>query len=396
MRPLASIRALGVDARGHQRTDRSTYERLLVAIGLDAELVEAMVGDLAEEFTLRATRNGRILARVSLGLEVVRSAPHLITSVLRRGEPRARVRLAAALLAIGLMVTATLVAVLLRDGPPSRLLANVATDGIVINSVHAVQLEMRVLDKRDHPLASQGVQYQWISGAPITVTSQGVVTCTWDGEATVRASLGMIATDVAVLCRPVRELHASNWIDFVAGDLPRDLPFVAIGFDDRPVMQLRGAARVYDTSIAAIVGHTIRPRAVGQTMVHVDVGDRSAGMRVIVHERVRSLEGLRADQRFVAVPVRLERGDTLRWSLPKGAFWLKYLPRRPGEAPPTITLSGDAACSRGNGLRVYVIPLGEYGTYCMVRPGGATVNVGHGAFGAAVVEGSLALERINY
>src|SRR5258708_19160458 len=140
MRRLASIRALSADTRGHRRTDLSTYERRLVAIGLDAELVEAMVGDLAEEFALRASRDGRILARVWLGLEVVRSAPHLITSVLRRGEPRARVRLAAALLAIGLMMTAMLVAVLLRDGPPSRLLANVANpaDGIVINNAFPV------------------------------------------------------------------------------------------------------------------------------------------------------------------------------------------------------------------------------------------------------------------
>src|SRR5260221_6792015 len=201
---------------------------------------------------------------------------------------------------------------------------------------------------------------------------------------------------MAFLYQPVQVVCERPWIDFVACDRPRYLPFVAIGFDGLPVMQLRGAALVHDSSVAVIVGHTIRPRAVGQTMVDVNVGDRSAGMQVIVHERVRSLEGLRADQRFVAVPGRLERSDTLRWSLPKGAFWLKYLPRRKGEAPPTITLRGDAACSRGNGLRVYVIPLEQYGTYCMVRPAGPTVNVGHGTFGAAVVEGLLALERVNY
>ena len=187
-------------------------------------------------------------------------------------------------------------------------------------------------------------------------------------------------------------MRASSWIDFMTGDPPRDLPFVAIGVDGRPVMQLRGEARILDSSVATLVGTTIRPRAVGRTMVVIDVGDRKAMMQVIVYERVASFTGLRADQHTVASAVRVAQGDTVHWALPTGAFWLKYLPRRPSDAPPTISVSGAANCSSGNGIRAYRAPLDVYAVYCLVRPGGAAVDVAHGRVGAQVVEGSLVLQ----
>jgi len=180
----------------------------------------------------------------------------------------------------------------------------------------------------------------------------------------------------------------------MAGDAPRDLPFVAIGVDGLPVMQLRGEARIVDSSVATLHGTTIRPRSVGQTTVVVDVGDRNAMMHVIVYEPVASFVGLRPEQRAVAVPVRLAQGDTVHWTLPTGTFWIKYLPRHPTDAPPTISLSGTVNCSAGNGLSTFRAPLGVYAVYCLVREGGASVDVAHGRVGAQVVEGSLALQRV--
>ena len=285
---------------------------------------------------------------------------------------------------------------LLRDGPPARLVAGIgdSSDGIVVNNMRPVQLTTRVLDTRGHVLGSGAVRYQRMSGAELTLSPQGALTCEQRGDATVRASLGTIITDVDVHCRPVKELRASTWVDLVAGDPPRDLPFVATGVDDRPVLQLRGAARVLDSSVAALEGTTIRPRGIGQTSVSVDVGDRRVRMEVVVHEPVNSFVGLRADQRFVAVPVRLARGDTLHWNLFAGAFWLRYVPRQSGGLPPTIAVNGAISCAPGDGLMAYRLPLEEVATYCIVRPGGATVTLAHGATGAAVIEGSLALDRV--
>ncbi len=131
-------------------------------------------------------------------------------------------------------------------------------------------------------------------------------------------------------------------------------------------------------------------------MVIVDIGDRTARMRVIVHELVGTFEGLRRDQRFVAIPIRVAQGDTAEWTLPAGAFWIKFLPMREGAAPPTITVHGNAGCApNGDGLRAFWLPVGEYGRYCLVRPGAASVTVGHGTMGETVVEGWLLLERVD-
>jgi hypothetical protein len=379
-----------------RRARGSSAERFLCAIGIDSDLIEAAVGDLTEEFANRAERDGARAARVWYAREAVRSMPYVILTALRHGGPRARLRLVACLATVLLPFVLTAAMVVLRDGPPVRLAASIAdaSEGLVVNTMRPIQLPIRAFDRRGHLLESRDVRYRWTSGSPIAISSDGVVACTQRGDAVVTASLGAITTNVDLRCRPVREMRASSWIDFMTGDPARDLPFVAIGVDDLPVMQLRGTARVLDSSVATLVGTTIRPRAIGQASVVVDVGDRTAMMSVIVHEQVASFVGLRPDQRFVAVPVRVAQGDTVHWALPQGAFWLKYLPRNAGEAPPTITVSGAISCSRGNGLNAFRALLDVYVVYCLVRAGGATVDVAHGRLGAQVVEGSLALQRL--
>ena len=58
-------------------------ERLLQAIGADPVFAEVVLGDLAEEFALRAARDGVVAARWWYTCEALRSAPHLIRSWLR-------------------------------------------------------------------------------------------------------------------------------------------------------------------------------------------------------------------------------------------------------------------------------------------------------------------------
>ena len=375
---------------------RSLSERVLLALGADPVFIEAVLGDLAEEYAARSERDGVGVARLWYAREALRSAPHVVRNAIRYGSPRARARLAMSLAAFAMVVTVALVAMLVRDGPPARLVADGGTEegGIVVNNIGPVTLEMRVLDEAGRVLKSSGVRYRWQAGAPITVSPMGVVKCTHHGDATVHASLGDIATSFEIWCRPVLEVRASSWIDFVAGDTARHLPFEALGVEGRPITQLRGAASVWDTSVAKLVGSSIYPRAVGQTSVDVTVGDKEVHMSVFVHESVRSFEGLRSDQRLVAMPVRLAQGDTVQWALPKGVLWLKYLPRRPGDAPPTITLDGTASCTTGNGMRVYRVSPDVYAAYCTVGSAGASVKLAHGMMGAAVVDGTLAIERV--
>lgn len=375
---------------------RSLSERVLLALGADPVFVESVLGDLAEEYAARYERDGPGVARVWYAREALRSAPHVVQNAIRCGTPRTRARLAMSLAAVAMVVTAPVVAMLVRDGPPAHLVADGGAEagGIVVNNISPVTLEMRVLDKDGSVLESSDVRYRWEAGAPITVTPEGAVTCTHHGDATVRASLGDIATSVEILCRPVLNIRASSWIDFVSGDTARHLPFEALGVEGRHITQLRGAASVWDTSVARLVGSSIHPRAVGRTSVDVKVGDKEVQMSVFVHETVRSLEGLRADQRLVAIPVQLAQGDTVRWTLPRGALWVKYWPRRAGEAPPTIVLEGTAWCTAGNGIRVYHVLHDVYAAQCTVGSAGANVKVAHGKMGLAVVDGTLAIERL--
>lgn len=312
------------------------------------------------------------------------------------GNARQRAGVIVGLAAVGLTLTLTVAALWTRSRAPARIVAagTDASDTVVINSLRSVEIPVRVLDGTGDELNVNGMRYRWESGTPLAITPRGVVTCARRDDATVRASFGRLAADIVVLCRPVREVQASTWVSLVSGGPARHLPFKAIGVDGRPVTELRGELRVLDSSVATLDGASVQPRGVGETLVSLRVGDRSATMRVIVHEPVSSFMGLRRDQRLVAVPVHLARGDTVAWALPDGVFWLKYVPRRAGDAPPTITLHGRMACTPGDGLQVYLL-FDEYGIYCVRHPGAASVTLGHGATGAPVVDGYLALERLD-
>ncbi|MCC6931206.1 MAG: hypothetical protein IT359_19615 [Gemmatimonadaceae bacterium] len=373
-------------------------ERSLLALGADPCFLDGVFGDLAEEYAHRVSSDGRLAATAWRARELIRSAPHLVGSALRHGGPRAYLRLAALIAILALTLAVVLVAVRSRYGVAVSIDAGpaFAADGIVVNNARPVQLEMRVLNRAGYRLDADSVRFAWRSGAPLSITARGVLTCTERGDARVRATLGAIFTDVDVHCRPVQELRAATWIDFVAGDsTPRHLPFEAIGLDGQRVTELRGATHLSNPAIATLDGATVRARQEGATMVRVEVGEQEARMMLVVHALVPSFESLRDDQRFVARPVRLARGDTLHWQLPNGSYWLKYIPRRAGEAPPTITVAGAIGCMPGDGIRAYRLPVGIYGAYCLVqRDGSARVMLAHGESGAEWVEGTVAIQRM--
>jgi hypothetical protein len=364
---------------------------VLHGLGAHPAFADAVLGDLAEERVRREAEHGAVAARCWYAREAFRSAPHLLGNAVRHGGPRGRARVVAVLAALALVPTAALIAFLLRNGPPARLVVDRpgggdVSDGIVVNTRHPVQLAMRALDAKGRVLRSTDVQFRWVAGVPLGVTPSGGVTCTHPGDATVRAAVGTLSTILLLRCRPVREVRTQMGIQFVAGDSGRELSFAALDPRGRPVNLLTGELHVQDSTIATLKGIRIRPVAPGRTLVTVRIGDGEGRIGVVVYEPVRTLDGLRIDQRFVVAPVRLARGDTIRWPLPMGLFHLQYDRASDAQPIPTFAADGLIMCMPDFGPTVDHV-------YCLVRGPGATLRIAHPGTGAPEIVGTIALAR---
>ena len=269
-------------------------------------------------------------------------------------------------------------------GPPARLVAGVS-DTVVVNNERPVQVAIQVLDAAGHVLPDTGVRYQWMSGAPVQVSATGVVTCTNAGDATVRASLGPLVTNLLLRCRPVRTVHSVRMVNLVVGGPPQELPFEAIGADGRPVTLFAGQVIVRDSTIAAVKGLHVRGRAPGETTIDMHVGDRQAHASVHVYERVATPEGIRPGQ-HLAVPVRLASGEVRRWRLAAAPelYFLAMLPDRDVRQMPRLAIA-DASCVPG---------LDANSFFCLALHG-ASVYVYHPkqSDSAQVLSGTLAVWR---
>ncbi len=373
------------------RAARSPVERLLERMGVDPVLVEAVLGDLAEEHAARAALEGAGAARWWYARELLRSAPHLAWSALRRLDHVGRLRLAAGLAGAGAAACVALLWASSGAGPPARLVTGVR-DTVVVNHVKAVSLATRVLDAAGRVLPDTGVRYARVAGAPVALSARGVVTCPRRGDAVVRASLGALATDVVLLCRPVRAARAAVWNDFLVGDPARELPTEFTGVDGEPVTLLSARLRIDDSTVATLDGLHIRPLRAGRTHLGLSVGNRWTGGSIRVFAPVAGFEGLRPDvrpdQRLVAAPVRLAPGDSVRWPLPAGLFNLAFLARASaagGGPAPLLRVDGPVMCMPAPGPRVY-------NARCLARGPGAAVTARHPGAGAPTVVGALALE----
>lgn len=232
-------------------------------------------------------------------------------------------------------------------GPPARLLAG-TTDTVVVNNVRPVQLPIRVLDSRGRELKEMtSLRYQQVVGVSASISATGAVTCRQPGDANVHVSLGALATDVVVRCRPVRELHVQPFMTFVVGEPARELPFEAIGVDGQPVTLLTGQITVRDSTIATVEGTSVYARRPGHTQLVIRVGDKVLTSGVSVYQRGSTPEGLRPGQN-VAVPVQLAAGEIRRWRLAAAPepYYIAMLPDRDAEWPrPGLAVAG-ARCWR--------------------------------------------------
>ena len=276
---------------------------------------------------------------------------------------------------------------------PTRLAVTprAGDDTVVVNQMHPTRLGASVLDQYGRRLRSDSVmRYRWLGGDSVSVSSRGEVQCDKQRDAVMGAAFGPMFHKFVLRCRPVASIEAPTWLDLVVGDSARDLSFVARGPDGRAVTELRGAITVPDGAIVTAEGASIRPKRSGQTVAIVEVGDAKAHIPIMVYQSVKSFVDNPRRVGLMAMHVRLARGDTIELPLPKAAFWVTYFSSDPGAAPPTIELRGEGSCTTGDGVRLRRIEDGEYAKYCLAG-NGTRLMIAHGASGAAVVNGTVAI-----
>jgi len=112
-----------------------------------------------------------------------------------------------------------------------------------------------------------------------------------------------------------------------------------------------------------------------------------------VYQLVSSFIDTRPNERLLAMHVALARGDTVELPLPKAAFWITYFSPNPLAAPPTIEIRGNGSCTTGDGVRIHRVEEREYTKYCLTNRG-ATLMIAHGATGADLVKGTVAIRLV--
>jgi hypothetical protein len=282
------------------------------------------------------------------------------------------------------LVAVVLFAVAACKVPPARLVAGIA-DTVVVNNVRPVRLPMQVLDPSGHVLPDTDVRYTWRSGLPVAVSTRGVATCTQAGDATVRASLGAVAADIVVRCRPVHEVRGGGMFKLVVGDPPVDLLFEAVDAAGRRVTPVAAWVSVWVSSVVTLEGWRIRAHAPGWTTVEIGIGDTSVYYAVHVYERASRLQGIRPGQ-HLAVPVRLAGGEMRSWQLPASppVYGVEMLPDHDAKRAPRLAIEG-ANC------------LGGPDSYSCFALEGASVIVYHPrqTDSASVWSGMLGVHRDN-
>ena len=296
---------------------------------------------------------------------------------------------------IAVCVTLGAGAVALRPRPTQlSISAGAEHDTVVINKTRATRLSVSVVDQYGRRLKSDtAVRFRLISGKSIELSATGETTCTRNGDAVVQANFLRLTKAFVLHCRPVASLEAPSWMDFVVGDSVRDLSFVARGPDGRMVTELRGNVTMTNASVAELRGTTVRPKRPGRAMGSAKIGDASARISVQVYQPVTSFVDNPSREGLSAMRVRLGRGDTIVVPLPKAAFWVKYFSPERGVAPPTIELRGNGSCTTGDGVRVQRVEEDEYAKYCLTGDGDS-IMIAHGATGAKVVTGAVALQLV--
>ena len=360
----------------------------LRALGAEPSFVDDILGDLAEEHARHVEERGAIVAHWWYVAQATQALPHLAWNAARHGGARGRMRLAAVLAGLLMVPALVITATLARDGAPARVVVQRQNgaepgSGLIVNTRHPVRLATSVFDAKGRSLSTEQVRYRVIAGSPIQVSPTGVITCSDDGDASLRAWAGRAATTLIVRCRPVHDVRSYKWVQLVAGDSAYQLDFEALAPDGGRVFLLAGERFVTDTTVARLEGSSIRPLSPGGAMLVTRVGDGRMLTRVSVFSPVSSLAGLRPDQHFVIAPVHLAPRASITWPLPRGLFWLKYHRGSPDDPLPAMSVNGAIQCLPEFGPEVTRV-------HCLARAPGATLRIA--SIGSASLDGRLSME----
>lgn len=233
-------------------------------------------------------------------------------------------------------------------GAPARIVAG-ESDTVLVNSRRAVRIPLRVTDAAGRALPDSAARFAWESGAEIPISPGGEVRCVQRGDATVRSTIGALTTRFLLRCRPVEALRFPGPIQLVLGDSAQEIPVTAYGPDNRPVHLFAARTHVGDTTLVALEGMRVRPRAWGATILSVVIGDRQVSTGVHVYAPATTLDGLHRERRLVAVPLRLAPGEWRRWSLPPGGWMLTMWPEEDEGRGLQLRIEG-ARCGQPLGL----------------------------------------------
>jgi hypothetical protein len=157
----------------------------------------------------------------------------------------------------------------------------------------------------------------------VRLSASGSVTCVRRADAEVQVSLGALSTRFALRCRPIKGFHFvyGDGRPMVVGGAPRELQFVAVGVDDMPERMLAGTVTILDSSVATLRRLTVSPRAPGETMVQLDLGECLWYIGVVVHRAVPSPSAIHSEHDiFLISPLRLVDGERRGWRLPRGEY----------------------------------------------------------------------------
>lgn len=199
-------------------------------------------------------------------------------------------------------------------------------DTLVIHSRRAAQIPVRVLDAAGRVMPVTGVRFQSTSGDSTPISATGMVTCTRRADVHLRVSLGGVATNALLRCRPVRSVRVVGPMQFILGDSSQEMQIEVRGMNGERLDTFAMAVTVTDSTVVTVHGLRIHPRSIKGTVADVRVGDESAGFGIHVYERAATLDGLRPEQQFVAVPLRLASGEVRRWHLPTGQWMFTMMP----------------------------------------------------------------------
>ena len=221
---------------------------------------------------------------------------------------------------------------------PVRLVAG-RSDTVIVNTSTRVQLPVAGVDAKGRVRDVSGLQFEWLSGDRVSLSSHGDVSCAQTGEAVLRAWDSHLSTRFVLLCRPVKGFRDAPGIELAVGAGPQRLPLYAIGLDSKPVTQLVGIARIEDDQVADLEGSMVYARSPGGTDIIVEIGDCSVRIPVWVHGRARDATAIKPNQAF-STRLRLTGGESNAWHLAPATYHLALLPDSGAESD--LTLSGSS------------------------------------------------------